>query len=105
MPTLLVKDREGLQRAVEGQSGLSVMEILHGTGFDELRALCGGCCSCATCYVYVDAAFTDKLPSMSDDESELLDGSAHRRPASRLACQIPFGVHVDGMLVEIAPED
>ena len=74
-------------------------------GFDELLALCGGCCSCATCHVVVDPAFADKLPKMSEDEDDLLESSDHRAETSRLSCQIPFTADLDGLHVTIAPED
>ena len=105
MPSLKVVERDGTSRVVEGDAGLSVMEVIRDQGFDELLALCGGCCSCATCHVHVDSAFLDKLPPMGDDENDLLDSSDHRRPNSRLSCQIPFSSELDGMEVTIAQED
>lgn len=81
------------------------MEIIRDAGIDELLALCGGCCSCATCHVFVDDAWTDELPPPSEDESDLLDSSDHRSDASRLSCQIPFTAALDGLRVTIAPED
>ncbi|MGC4252782.1 MAG: 2Fe-2S iron-sulfur cluster-binding protein [Sphingobium sp.] len=105
MPKLIVVNREGDEKAVDGDSGLSVMEIIRDNGFDELLALCGGCCSCATCHVYVDPAFADKLPAMSEDENDLLDSSDERNEQSRLSCQIKFSDDLDGLRVTIAPED
>ena len=54
MAQLTVTAREGETRMMEGEVGLSIMEIISKRGLDELLALCGGCCSCATCHVYVD---------------------------------------------------
>lgn len=105
MPKLTVVTREGEEKTIEGEIGLSVMEIIRDNGFDELLALCGGCCSCATCHVHVDAAFTDKLAAMTDDENDLLDSSDHRTELSRLSCQINFSEDLDGLKVIIAPED
>jgi 2Fe-2S ferredoxin len=105
MPKLIVVDREGAERTVEGQSGLSVMEVIRDNGFDELLALCGGCCSCATCHVYVEPGFEDALPVITPDESDLLDSSEHRTDQSRLSCQLVFGDPLDGLTVTIAPED
>src|SRR6476469_5529244 len=102
MPTLNVTDRQGTERAVEFGQGLSVMEAIRDNGFDELLALCGGCCSCATCHVHVDPAFLDKLPRMTMDEDDLLDSSDHRDGNSRLSCQIPFTDDLDGLKVTIA---
>ena len=105
MARLIVVTREGQEREVEGQAGLSVMEVIRGNGFDELLALCGGCCSCATCHVHVDPAFLDRLPPMSEDENDLLDSSEHRDENSRLSCQLAFGPALDGLKVQIAEED
>jgi ferredoxin, 2Fe-2S len=105
MPKLVVVTRDGSERAVEGQVGLSVMEVIRENGFDELLALCGGCCSCATCHVHVDSDWQDRLSPMSEDENDLLESSDHRSESSRLSCQIPFTQDLDGLRVTIAPED
>jgi ferredoxin, 2Fe-2S len=105
MPKLIVVTREGEETTIEGEAGLSVMEVIRDNGIDELLALCGGCCSCATCHIFVDPEFADKLPAMSEDENDLLDSSDSRSEASRLSCQIPFSEDLDGLRVKIAPED
>lgn len=105
MPKLVVVNRAGEEKTVEASAGLSVMEAIRDNGFDELLALCGGCCSCATCHVHIDAAWADKLPAMSEDENDLLDSSDHRSEASRLSCQIQLTDALDGLKVTIAPED
>ena len=105
MPKLVVVTREGEESEVQVDEGLTVMEAIRDNGFDELLALCGGCCSCATCHVHVDASFMEKLPKMSEDEDDLLESSDHRESTSRLSCQIPFTADLDGLKVTIAPED
>ena len=105
MAKLVVVTRDKAERAVDGEIGLSVMEVIRENGFDELLALCGGCCSCATCHVHVDADWADRLAPMSEDENDLLESSDHRSPQSRLSCQIPFTAALDGLRVTIAPED
>lgn len=105
MPKLIVVTREGTESTVEAETGLSVMEVVRDAGFDEMLALCGGCCSCATCHVYVDPAFADKLPPISEDENDLLDSSDHRNETSRLSCQLTMTPDLDGMRVTIAAED
>ena len=105
MPKLIVTTREGETSEIEVEDGLTVMEAIRDNGFDELLALCGGCCSCATCHVHVDPEFKDKLPEMSEDEDDLLESSDHRDETSRLSCQIPLGAELDGLKVAIAPED
>lgn len=103
MPKLLVTSREGEQSTVEAEAGLTVMEIVRDAGFGESFGMCGGVCSCATCHVYVDPAFADRMPAITDDENELLDSSGYRQPNSRLSCQIPFGEALNGLAVKIAP--
>ena len=105
MPKLTVITREGNESTVDVADGLTVMEAIRDNGFDELLALCGGCCSCATCHVHVDPAFQEKLPELSQDEDDLLDSSDHRNECSRLSCQIPFTDALDGLTVTIAAED
>lgn len=105
MPQLTVVTRDGTERTVTGEAGLSVMEVIRDNGFDELLALCGGCCSCATCHVHIDAAFADKVPAMSEDENDLLDSTDHRDANSRLSCQIPLTDALDGMRVTLAEAD
>lgn len=91
--------------AVEGSEDMSVMETIRDNGFDELLALCGGCCSCATCHVYVDDADLSRLPPMSEDENDLLDSSEYRTAGSRLSCQLKMGAWLQDMRFQIAPED
>ncbi|MGT2513662.1 2Fe-2S iron-sulfur cluster-binding protein [Sphingomonas panni] len=105
MPTLTVVDRAGEERTVDAEVGLSVMEVLKINGFDDILALCGGCCSCATCHVHVDAAYLDRLPPVSEDEDDLLDAVEDRDATSRLSCQLPISEALDGMRVVIAAED
>jgi 2Fe-2S ferredoxin len=105
MPKLVVVNRAGEEKVVEASAGLSVMEAIRDNGFDELLALCGGCCSCATCHVHVDPDWSGKLPAMSEDENDLLDSSDHRGETSRLSCQIQLTAELDGLKVAIAPED
>ncbi len=105
MPKLVVVNRAGEEKTVEAAAGLSVMEALRDNGFDELLALCGGCCSCATCHVHVNPAFADKVEAMSEDENDLLDSSDHRDAYSRLSCQIHLTDALDGLKITIATED
>jgi 2Fe-2S ferredoxin len=105
MPKLVVVNRAGVEQEIEAGNGVSVMEAIRDAGFDELLALCGGCCSCATCHVYVDPAFADKVEKLGEDENDLLDSTDHRTANSRLSCQIHLSDAVSGLKVTIAPED
>lgn len=105
MIRLTITDRSGVARTIDAAEGLTMMEAIRDAGFDELMALCGGCCSCATCHIIVEQDNCAALPHMSDDEDDLLDSSDHRTAASRLSCQIPLSPAMDGLSVRIAPED
>lgn len=104
MVQIFVTGRDGTEHALEAKAGLSLMEAIRDNGFDELLALCGGCCSCATCHVYVEGGHL-ALPLLTEDENDLLDSSDHRNGLSRLSCQIPLTAELDGLRVTIALED
>jgi len=104
VPVLSITSSTGVTRDVESAAGFSVMEVIRNAGFDDLLALCGGCCSCATCHVIVHPDDVGKLAPMSSDENDLLDSSDERTETSRLSCQIPFGPALDGLRVTIAKE-
>jgi 2Fe-2S ferredoxin len=105
MIELTVTTREGETRTIDAIPGLTVMENIRDAGFDELLALCGGVCSCATCHVHVAPEFATLLPAMGKDENELLECSSHRDARSRLSCQIRFNDTLAGLDVTIAEED
>jgi 2Fe-2S ferredoxin len=105
MPKLIVVTREGEEREIIGEAGLSVMEVIRDAGIDEILALCGGCCSCATCHIHVDPEFAAKLKPMSEDENDLLDSTSDRDEFSRLSCQVELTDGLDGLKVKIAAED
>ena len=102
MPLLLVTDKSGAERSVDGNAGLSIMEVLRNGGF-EIDAICGGACSCASCHIYVESSFIDRLPPMGDDEREMLESSEHARSESRLSCQLRLNDSLAGMRLTIAP--
>ncbi len=105
MPQITVINQAGEETPLEAPTGRTLMEVIRDNGFDELLALCGGCCSCATCHVHFDPEHMDKLPAMSEDENDLLDSSDHRDAYSRLSCQITVTDALDGARVRIAEED
>ena len=103
MSEVIVVLRDGSEQIVQANDDFSLMEAIRDAGLDELMALCGGCCSCATCHVYVEDHEGD-LPAMTPDEDDLLDSSDHRSAQSRLSCQIKLATaHIKR--VRIAPED
>ncbi len=105
MTKITIVTRAGVEHETEVENGLSVMEAIRNSGIDELLALCGGCCSCATCHVQIDPQFVDKLPPLSEDENDLLDSSDYRTAMSRLSCQLTVNTGLEGLRIIIAPED
>lgn len=103
-PIITLTTRDGAEHETKGSMDATVMEAIRDAGFDELLAICGGCCSCATCHVYVENG-GDRLPPMSPDEDDLLDSSDHRTTTSRLSCQLRLHDAGDGLRIRIAPED
>lgn len=105
MAILHIVGRDGNKSDIVGVDQMSIMELLRDGGFDDLLALCGGCCSCATCHVYVEGERLEHLPVMSEDENDLLDSSEHRKPNSRLSCQLAWTDTLDGIHITLAPGD
>ncbi|MCX5542125.1 2Fe-2S iron-sulfur cluster-binding protein [Paraburkholderia sp. CNPSo 3076] len=105
MSAIIVTTREGEVYELAAQVGMSVMEIIRDAGLDELLALCGGCCSCATCHIYVEGGPTEALAEITDQENDLLDSSDHRSDKSRLSCQLTYSDALAGLRVQIAPKD
>ena len=102
MPTIHVTDREGQEHELEATPGWSVMEVIRENNL-PIEAACGGCCACATCHVYVDAGWLDRLQAPESDESMMLDEAFQVQDNSRLSCQIKFGPALDGLRVTLAP--
>ena len=105
MPRLTLTTRDGTRHPLEAAAGGSLMQAIRAAGFDEVLALCGGCCSCGTCHVYVEEPGLGRLPAPGAAEAELLECSAHHTPRSRLSCQLPFTETLEGFSIRIAPED
>lgn len=105
MAEIIIVSQSGETSTIEANEGRTLMEVIRDNGFDELLALCGGCCSCATCHVHIAPEYIDRLPTMSADENDLLDSSSHRDAYSRLSCQVPITAALEGCKVTIAKED
>ncbi len=105
MVKISVTNLAGQTSDIDAEVGLSLMENIRNNDFDDLAAICGGCCSCCTCHVFVNGDDFDKLPAMEDDEQYLLEDSEHYDAGtSRLSCQIEVDDSLNGLRVTIAPE-
>lgn len=92
-------DQGGAERSVEARDGQTVMEAAIANDVPGIEAECGGACSCATCHVYVDDAWTDVVGGPSPMEEDMLDFAYEVRPGSRLSCQIKVTPALDGLRV------
>ena len=102
MPVIHYQMLDGSVRSIDAANGRNLMEIAILNNVRGVDGECGGCCSCATCHVYVDERYLDKLPEPDEMENELLEGVAsERRSTSRLGCQVIVCDALDGMQVGI----
>ncbi len=103
MPTVIYVQPDGTREEIEVPVGYSVMEGATMNGVAGIEAECGGACSCSTCHVYVDPAWTNRLPAMEDLEDAMLDSAIERSETSRLTCQISVTEELDGLTVTVVP--
>ena len=104
MPKITYIDSSGTERTVEAEIGATVMETAIRNNIPGIEAECGGACACATCHVYVDKDWFDKLPARSDAEVDMLDMALAVEDNSRLSCQLVCSAALDGIKVTLAPE-
>ena len=104
MPKIIFIQHDGTTQAVEGSVGQSVMEAATTNFIPGVIGECGGCCSCATCHVYVDPGWGGKLVPATDEEDRMLDEAYQVQENSRLSCQLTFSEELDGLKVTLAPE-
>jgi len=99
MVKITYTDSQGVSRTVDGEIGATVMETAIKNNIPEIEAECGGACACATCHVYVDEAWREKVGGPSPMEEDMLDFGYDVRPNSRLSCQIKITEELDGLSV------
>ena len=100
MPKITFIDHKGNKKIVDVPPGGSLMEAADGEGVSGILADCGGAMACATCHVYVDDIWYDKLPKITDDEQGMIDQhSIKPNEKSRLSCQIEVSDDLDGLIV------
>ncbi len=90
---------DGSEHVVEVAKGLSVMEGAMKNMIPGIDADCGGACACATCHVYIDNAWQEKLEAATEMELSMLDFADNVEDNSRLSCQIPVTGDLDGLIV------
>ena len=86
---------------IEVSNGLTVMEGAVQNNISGIDADCGGSCACATCHVYVDEKWFDKLPNKESAEEDMLDMAFEPKSSSRLSCQLTVSNELDGLVVNM----
>ena len=103
MPKINYKDNQGNLKTIEIENGLSVMEGAIQNDISGIDADCGGSMACATCHVYVEEKWLDKLPKAEDAEVDMIDMAYEPKKNSRLSCQLIVSDELEGLTV-ITPE-
>ena len=92
---------DATSKVVDGEPGFTVMEVAKKADVAGIEAECGGACACATCHVYIDDAWREKVGKASSMEEDMLDFAFDVREASRLSCQIKVTPDLDGLVVRV----
>ena len=101
MTKITYVEHNGKEHTVDVQNGLTVMEGAVQNDIPGIDADCGGGMACATCHVYVDEDWMQKLPQKDDGEEDMLDMAFEPKKNSRLSCQIIVSDELDGLVVNI----
>lgn len=101
MPKLTVVAFDGTRFELDAEVGSTVMENAVKNSVPGIEAECGGACACATCHVYVDDAWTEKVGKPDVMEEDMLDFAYEPKPVSRLSCQIKMADELDGLVVHV----
>ena len=103
MPKVTYIQPDGTPKTVNAAVGTTLMEAAVDNDVQGIIAECGGACSCATCHVYVEDGWFEKLPDPSDDEEDLIYSTLDQKPTSRLSCQILLSDELDGLKLTLTP--
>ena len=101
MPNITYIEHNGTKHTVDVATGLTVMEGAVQNNIPGIDADCGGACACSTCHVYVDEAWSDKLPMREDMEEDMLDFAFEPNERSRLTCQVKVTPDLEGLVVQM----
>jgi 2Fe-2S ferredoxin len=105
MPRIVYEDAGGTRTEIDAPLGATVRNVALERGVEGIVGECGGTLMCASCHVYVDEEFIDRLPPVVEDEDEMLESTASDRlPNSRLSCQLVVTPELDGLVVRLPPE-
>ena len=101
MPRIVFIEPGGKRREIDAPVGITLMEAARQHGVAGIVAQCGGACSCATCHVYIDAAWVGRLGPREEMEEGMLETAWEPRNDSRLSCQVQVTQNFDGLIVTV----
>ena len=101
MTKIIYKDHQGNSITINVDNGLSVMEGAIQNEIPGIDADCGGAMACATCHVYVEEKWFDKLPKAEDAEVDMIDMAFEPKKNSRLSCQLMVSDQLEGLVVNL----
>jgi ferredoxin, 2Fe-2S len=101
MPKIVFTEPDGTRREISAPAGVTLMEAARQSGVRGVVAQCGGACACATCHVYVDPGWLEKLEPREEMEEAMLENAWEPRDNSRLSCQIQITPDLDGLRVTV----
>lgn len=101
MPKITFVEANGAEHVIDAKNGATIMETAIQNLVPGIEAECGGALACATCHVYVDAAWREKAGEPTPMEEDMLDFAYDVQPESRLSCQIKVSDDLDGVIVRI----
>jgi 2Fe-2S ferredoxin len=101
MPKIVFDEPGGGRREIDAPLGITLMEVARQHGVQGVVAQCGGACMCATCHVYIDPAWAERLAPREEMEEGMLESAWEPRDNSRLSCQIHITADLDGLHVTV----
>ena len=99
MPKITYKDFQGNSKTIEVENGLTVMEGAIQNNIPGIDADCGGSMACATCHVYVEEKWLNKIQKAEEAEEDMIDMAFEPKKNSRLSCQLIISEELDGLIV------
>lgn len=101
MTTVTFIERNGTQKTVQAEEGMSLMVTAIDNDIEGIKAVCNGCCSCGTCHIELEPAYFDKASTKYTGEEQVLDNLRNRSDHSRLACQVIVNSNLDGITIQV----
>ncbi len=101
MAKITFTSHDGKETVLEGDNGMTVMEVAIKNSVEGIEADCGGACACATCHVYVHEDWLAKTGERAEMEEDMLDFAFDVKDNSRLSCQLKVSDELDGLVLTV----